>query len=91
MKRAAKVLSWAALVYGLPPMLVSMTWLFEGGWRMFMFLVCIALPPLPLILTQDSTAWRKPPPIVTLAVAVVSLYVSTLLYQRFFGFRIDFL
>jgi hypothetical protein len=72
-------------------MLVSILWLFQGGWRMVLFLVLIALPPLPLILTQDSRDWRTPPPIVPLALAVGSLVVSTLVYQSYFHFRIEFI
>jgi hypothetical protein len=90
MKRAAKIFAWIALLYGVAPMLVSVLWLFEGGWRMLLYLGLIALPPLPLILTQDSTDWRRPPPIVPLALAVVSLLVSTLMYRNFFGFKIGF-
>jgi hypothetical protein len=90
MKRAAEVLAWAALVYGVPPMLVSVTWLFVGGWQMLMFLGLVALPPLPLILTQDSTSWQKPPPMVPLALSIVSLVISSLLYRSFFGFKIEF-
>lgn len=88
MKRAAKILSWIALVYGVPTMLLSMTWVFVGGWQMLMFLALIALPPLPMILTMDSTGWRTQPPIVPLALALLSLYVSTRVYQNFFHFRI---
>jgi hypothetical protein len=90
MKRTAKIFAWIALVYGVPPMLVCILWLFEGGWRMFLYLGLTALPPLPLILTQDSTAWRTPPPVVPLALAIGSLVISTLVYRNFFGFRIGF-
>ncbi|MBR1143967.1 hypothetical protein [Bradyrhizobium sp. AUGA SZCCT0431] len=85
MRRAAKAFAWIALVYGAPPMLLLISGLFEGGWRMIVFLGLVALPLLPLILMQDSRDWRTPPPSVPLAVAVVSLVATTLLYLRLFG------
>lgn len=72
-------------MYGAPPMLLLISGLFEGGWRMIVFLGLVALPLLPLILMQDSRDWRTPPPSVPLAVAVVSLVATTLLYLRLFG------
>ena len=86
MKRGAKVFAWIALVYGAPPVLLLISGLFEGGWRVFVFLGLIVLPLLPLILLQDSRDWRTPPPGVPLAVAVVSLAATTLLYLRLFGY-----
>ncbi|CAN7597893.1 hypothetical protein LJR220_005471 [Bradyrhizobium sp. LjRoot220] len=86
MKRAAKLLAWTALVYGAPPMLLLISGLFEGGWRIFVLLGLIALPLLPLILMQDSSSWRTPAAIVPLAVAVLSLVASTLLYLLLFGY-----
>ncbi|MBR1248663.1 hypothetical protein JQ609_17205 [Bradyrhizobium sp. AUGA SZCCT0169] len=85
MSRAAKAFAWIALVYGAPPMLLLISALFEGGWRIFVFLGLIALPLLPLILMQDARGWRTPSPGVPLAVAVVSLVATTLLYLRLFG------
>ncbi|MBR1257379.1 hypothetical protein JQ634_27285 [Bradyrhizobium sp. AUGA SZCCT0240] len=85
MRRTAKVFAWIALVYGAPPMLLLISALFDGGWRIFVFLGLIALPLLPLILMQDARGWRTPSPGVPLAVAVVSLVATTLLYLRLFG------
>jgi hypothetical protein len=85
LKRAAKLSAWIALAYGAPPMLLLISGLFEGGWRIFVFLGLIALPLLPLVLMQDSRDWQTPPPSVPLAMAVLSLVVSTLLYLRLFG------
>ena len=85
MRRAAKAFAWIALVYGAPPMLLLISALFEGGWRIIVFLGLIALPLLPLILLQGSRGWRTPSPGVPLAVAVVSLVTTTLLYLRLFG------
>jgi hypothetical protein len=66
-------------------MLLLISALFDGGWRIFVFLGLIALPLLPLILMQDARGWRTPSPGVPLAVAVVSLVATTLLYLRLFG------
>jgi hypothetical protein len=68
-----------------------MAGVFEGGWHIFKFLAIIALSPLPMILTMDSTGWRTPPPIVPLAMALVSAYVSTWVYQHFFSFQFFYL
>jgi hypothetical protein len=88
MTRAAKTLSWTAFIFGIPPMLVCILWLFGGGWSMFVYLAMAALPPLPLVLTQDSTDWPTPPPIVTAALAVASIFVSIFIYSQFFRFSI---
>ena len=85
MKRFAKILAWITLVFGVPPMLVCIIWLFEGGWRMFLFLATAALPPVPLILVQDSRGWQTPPPAVPIVVAIVSLLASLFVYKRFFS------
>ncbi|MFL5335727.1 MAG: hypothetical protein ACJ8H8_21735 [Geminicoccaceae bacterium] len=90
MKRLAKTLSWIALIFGLPPMLVCVTWLFAGGLQFIMYLALAVLPPIPLILTQESTDWATPPPIVPLVLAIVSLLISVLIYSNYFRLSITF-
>jgi hypothetical protein len=73
-----------ALVVGLLQMLLGMLVVFASGWAMPLFLAVILLPLMPLILTQEVRPWPKPPSIVPVVAAIVSIAVSGLIYWWFY-------
>ena len=84
MNQAATIMAWLAIAVGLLQMLLGTMVVFASGWLMPLFLAVILLPLLPLILTQEVPAWPKPPPIVPVVAAIVSMAVSGLIYWWFY-------
>jgi hypothetical protein len=78
----SRLLAWLALAFGAPQMLVGVLGLYGGGWWMLFCLGLILMPPLPLILLQQSPAWPNLAPTVSPTLAVISLMTSGLVYWR---------
>jgi hypothetical protein len=76
MKRAATLLVWFALVFGLPQALICGVLLFSSGWAAPLVLILLLLPFVPLILMQEVGRWRRLPPAATASAAVLSIAAS---------------
>src|SRR3954468_24305163 len=62
MKRAATLLVWLALVFGLPQALICGVLVFSSGWAAPLVLIFLLLPFVPLILMQEGGRWKRLPP-----------------------------
>ena len=68
MKRAATLLVWLALLFGLPQIVICGVMIFSAGWLVApLVLILLLLPIVPLILTQEIQRWQKLPPAATAA------------------------
>ena len=76
MKRAATLLVWSALVFGLPQALICCVLLFSSGWAAPLVLIFLLLPFVPLILMQEVGRWKRLPPAATASAAVLSIAAS---------------
>jgi hypothetical protein len=77
MKRAATLLVWLAVLFGLPQVVICGVLIFSAGWLVAPLLLIFLLSPLvPLLLIQDIRRWQRLPPEVTASVALLSIAVS---------------
>ena len=71
MKRAATLLVWLALLFGLPQVLICGVMIFSAGWLVApLVLILLLVPIIPLILMLDISRWQKLPPAATASVAI---------------------
>ena len=87
MKRAATLLVWFALVFGLPQVVICGVLIFSSGWAAPLVLIFLLLPFVPLILMQEVRRWQRLPPAATATAALVSIAVAggfywMMLYRR---------
>jgi len=77
MKRAATLLVWLALLFGLPQVLICGVMIFSAGWLVApLVLILLLVPIIPLILMLDISRWQKLPPAATASVALLSIALS---------------
>jgi hypothetical protein len=76
MKRAATLLVWLALLFGLPQMVICGVMVFSSGWAIPLVLIFLLTPIVPLILSQEIRRWQRLPPAATASAAVLSMALS---------------
>jgi hypothetical protein len=77
MKRAATLLVWLALLFGLPQVVICGVMIFSAGWLVApLVLILLLLPMVPLILMLEIRRWQKLPPAATASVALLSIALS---------------
>jgi hypothetical protein len=81
MKRAATLLVWLALLFGLPQVVICGVMIFSAGWLLApLVLIFLLLPFVPLILMQEIHRWQRLPPAATASAAVLSIAASGSFY-----------
>jgi hypothetical protein len=80
MRRAATLLVWLALVFGLPQVVICGVLVFSSGWLAPLVLIFALLPLVPLILMQEVGRWKRLPAAMTAGAAVLSIAASSGFY-----------
>ena len=84
MRRAATLLVWLALLFGLPQIVICGVLIFSSGYPIPLVLVFLLLPLVPLLLMQEIRRWQRLPPAVTASAALLSIAVSGGFYWMLF-------
>jgi hypothetical protein len=76
MKRAATLLVWLALLFGLPQVLICGVMIFSAGWLVAPLVLILLLLPLVPLMMQEIPRWQRLPPAVTASVALLCIALS---------------
>jgi hypothetical protein len=80
MTRAATLLVWLALLFGLPQIVICGVMIFSAGWLVAPLVLILMLVPLVPLMMQEIPRWQRLPPEAMASVAVLSIAVSGAFY-----------
>ena len=76
MKRAATLLVWLALLFGLPQVVICGVMIVSAGWLVAPLVLILLLVPIVPLMMQEIPRWQRLPPEAMASVALLSIVVS---------------